>query len=638
MLFAYSPLALCAAGHTASPQSPGLAFPGATWLTSTPQAQGIDGAALAAAFAALPSPANQGPYMVVANGYVVHVVGDVTASVPLFSCTKGMTGLVIARAMRDGVISSLDTRVPNTVVGAWPAYPGDATIRDFLTMTSDYGLPSPRQVGGRYAYNNHAFDFLGGWLAVTRLGLAAGAMDAAVQQALFNDIGRESALTFRGQWSGYGGGLHVACRDLARIGILLARGGVWEGRQLLDPGYVEALFRSQIPNAAVRYQSGNPLENTNWNNQPVTDQLGGNWSFGAWRVGDRRVGGSYPAIAFEGFEGKRLIVCPRGSLPDPLLEVVVVALPQLLDEGPPSSAYVDAVASAVTAPLHHPNHDPRQLFVGFDDGRLGPLRTRFGGVSVANGAMRLSNDAQIDLPAAHLFDQVAILELLPGLPINGAIGFVLRAATDSAPAFDPNGTQVWVGIQRRADGRLRARAAVATPPGVAWITGPVLQRASATAQLTLRAELTGERLRFLVGDEDGFPGGLGDIPIPPDGGCFAVRSFGHTTPIDIDNVLLRPLDGPATQAATDARGEHFLVFVADTDLASLDLRSFSIRHDDLTFPVSTLPYVVPWVWPHLVTAGSGHLVLGSVGAVVPLQAGRDLIVSLRGVLEGEILR
>ena len=638
MLLALAPCALRAQVHQGRSVSPELVYPGATWAASTPEAQGIDGPALAAALAALPAPANRGPIMVVANGYVVHVVGDVTAPVPLFSCSKAMAGLVIARALHDGVIPSLDVLVPNTVPGAWSAYPGDATIRDFLTMTSDYGLPTPRQVGRRFAYNNHAIDFLGRWFAVTHLGLSAGAMDAAVRLALFDDIGRESALTFRGQWSGYGDGLHVACRDLARVGVLLARGGRWLDRQLLDPGYVDALFRCQIPSSAVAYQSGNPNQNSNWNNQPVTDRLGGNWGFGTWRVGDLRVGGSFPALAFDGYQGKRLIVCPRGSLPDPTLEVIVVALPQLPDEGPPTSAYFDAVAGAVTAPTNHPNHDPRQLFAGFDDGTFGHLRRRFGAVSTANGAMRLSSDAQLDLPSARLRDQVAILDLLPGLPINGSIGFVLRAATDSAPAFDPNGTQVWVGIQLRADGLLRARAAVATPTGVVWHAGPTLQRASTVVPLTLRAELRGDSLRFLVGDEDGFPGGLGGIQVPPDGGCFAVRSISHTAPIDIDNVLLRPLDGPATQAATDARGEHFLVFVADTDLASLDLRTFTVRHDDLTFPVSTLPYVVPWVWPHLVTASSGHLVLGSVGAAVPLQAGRDLVVSLGGVLEGEVLR
>lgn len=47
------------------------------------------------------------------------------------------------------------------------------------------------------------------------------------------------------QLAGYGGGLHISPRDLARLGVLLLADGVWHGRRLLDSSFVRDAMAPQ---------------------------------------------------------------------------------------------------------------------------------------------------------------------------------------------------------------------------------------------------------------------------------------------------------------------------------------------------------------------------------------------------------
>jgi CubicO group peptidase (beta-lactamase class C family) len=38
----------------------------------------------------------------------------------------------------------------------------------------------------------------------------------------------------------WGGGMFISARDQARIGVLMARGGVWDGQRLLSESYIKA--------------------------------------------------------------------------------------------------------------------------------------------------------------------------------------------------------------------------------------------------------------------------------------------------------------------------------------------------------------------------------------------------------------
>lgn len=55
----------------------------------------------------------------------------------------------------------------------------------------------------------------------------------------FVDIGgrHTQSVSGGGHW---GGGMMISSYDLARAGLLVARGGAWEGRQLISPAYLEA--------------------------------------------------------------------------------------------------------------------------------------------------------------------------------------------------------------------------------------------------------------------------------------------------------------------------------------------------------------------------------------------------------------
>lgn len=635
-------LGLAAAGalavFAAAPRAQGPVYPGASWASSSPESQGLDGAALRAGLAALPGGAGAGPLVVIANGYLVHSVGPVSTPLRTYSCSKTLTAALVARLLQQRRIASLDALVPNTVQGAWgPAYPGDASFRHFLTMTSEYGFPSPRQPGIRYAYNNHAVDFLGEYLARSFFGVGHDRMHDVMRAALFDPIGRQDALGFHGHWGGWGGGLETSCRDLARVGLLLARGGVWQGQPLLDPGFVASLFRDQLPSNAVRYQ-GPSGENSEWNQQEVTDRLAGAFSFLGWRAGDRRTGGTWRAFAMDGYLGKRVLVCPKGSLPDPALELVFVTLASLASEGPDPSAYLAALTGAVRVPANHPEHDPRCLLATFDSGTNPALVPRFGGPYATAGVLRLPVETQLDLPAAPLDDQIAILRVASPLPRGASLGVVMRASTPGAGAFHPVGVQTWVGVEHAANGSLRALVARPLGGSMVWWAGPALQSTSAQQAFVMRVELVGDRLDLTVNDEIAIPGGRSGMGVLQGGGYFAIRSRMHVQPIDLDYVLLRPKQGPVAQVASEAAGDHAIAFVADGSFANLPLGSLRIHYDDLTLGASELPLFLPWIWPTIAGMGSDHLVLGHDNAPIPLAPRNSLVIELGAHREGEILR
>lgn len=631
--------AILAAQDPRRPASVGPAFPDAQWETATPESQGLDGPTLAAALAAVPAPANEGPLMVVANGRVVHTIGDVGEPRDLFSCSKAVTAMVLGRLIEQGRITDLEQLVPNAVPGAWGAYPGDATYRMFLTMTSDYGLPAPRSPGARHAYNNHAVDFYGEQMSRTWFGIGPDRMHDVVERALLDVTGWEDAVSFQGQWGGWFGGLRMSCRDLARLGLLLLRDGRWQGERVLSRQLTSGLFRHQIPSTSTAYRSSDPNENSMWNQQAVTDRLGQGWSFGLWRVGPLRTGGSWHAAAMDGYRGKRVLLCPRGTLSNPDLEVMLVCLPNLRDEGPDTAVYLQAIESAVIRPVEHPEHDPRCVTAVFADGTVGPLRVRSGSVQVGGGHARLTVPTQLMLADAPLDDATVVVAIGAGLPANATAGVVLRAATPAADAFAVNGTQTFAGVQSDANGRLRI--AVAYPRGgmLQWRRGAFLTRSTAVDRLVLRVDVAGSVVRASVNGEPGLGAqGVSGVPAPPNGGYLGVCSTGHSSPIALDYVLARAADGPIGQVTVDASGAHMLTVLAERGLHDLGTPVFHVDYDDLVIELPFLSQLLPHVWPTLEAAGPDHLVVSSRGATIPLLPDHSLAIQIGPHREAALLR
>lgn len=81
--------------------------------------------------------------------------------------------------------------------------------------------------------------------------------EAYFQERMLDPIGITSELFLRdnaGCWFG-GLGLNMTTRDFARFGLLLVRGGVWEGEQLLSTEWVDAMREPSPASEAYGYQT-----------------------------------------------------------------------------------------------------------------------------------------------------------------------------------------------------------------------------------------------------------------------------------------------------------------------------------------------------------------------------------------------
>ena len=544
--------------------------------------------------------------------------------------------MLAAKLIADGRIDGFDAPIPNSVPGASAAYPGDATIRMFATMTSDYGLPAPRTPGRRHAYNNHAIDFLGEYLARRHFGLGPDRMDDVLRTTLFAALGRQDPLDFKGQWGGWYGGLQASCRDLARLGLLLLRDGVWESRRLLDPEFTRGLFRSQIPADSRRYESREPDEDSMWNQQAATDRLDEGWSFGLWRVGDgERASGAWSAAALEGFRGKRVLLCPRGSLPDPRLEVLLVCLPDLPDEGPPTTAYLEAIRRAVIVPPAHPERDQRCLIAQFDDGTTGGLDPRRGDVgATAEGRLRFAAAGRALWPDVTIADGTVLLGLTGEVPAGSRIGVLLRAARPEHEAAQADGTQTFVGIERDLDGVVRGLVCFPSSGVLETLRGPALARAAEPAPRVLRIDFAADRITLRADDVAALgPQQNGPIPAPSGGGLLSIEAGGEA-PVEVDWLLVRPAGGAACQIAVDARGVSTLAWLAATPQGALPLDRLAVRDDDLRLDAQD----VLARWPTVVAQGPGFVLRTTVGSTRRLLPGREVVVDFEGRRDAVLLR
>ncbi len=234
--------------------------PGADgWERATPSEAGMDAAALAAAM-------NYGTSQ---SSFAIRVYRDGclvaedlgapanrTTTFESWSMAKSITSLIFGRAYTKGLITP-DDRLGALIPEA-DADHGAITVRDLLTMTSglewngfrDYDVAMPDRV--RDALRTPVTKRPGTYWEYSQSGpaLLAEATQRAIgedfqafaQRALFGPIG-----ILPGSWSwtrdraghtqGFFG-VQMRPDDYARLGELLRRGGVWNGRRLLSRRYV----------------------------------------------------------------------------------------------------------------------------------------------------------------------------------------------------------------------------------------------------------------------------------------------------------------------------------------------------------------------------------------------------------------
>jgi CubicO group peptidase (beta-lactamase class C family) len=211
--------------------------------------------------------------------------GDVTRPDMTFSVAKSFLSLLAGLALGDGLIRNLDDKAGDYALddGFKSAQNRDITWRHLLTQTSEWqgslfgkedrvdhhrvvGLAAadapkgtPRKLrppGTFYEYN----DVRVNRLSLSLLQLFKEPLPSVLKRRLMDPIGastdwrwdgyRTSTVTIDGRQmvsvpggGHWGGGIVISARDLALMGRLVAKGGAWDGRQILPKGYTAELIK-----------------------------------------------------------------------------------------------------------------------------------------------------------------------------------------------------------------------------------------------------------------------------------------------------------------------------------------------------------------------------------------------------------
>ena len=264
-------------------------WPGASWRTTSPAKVGIDDAILRGIAERVGTGGLAGMHslLVVRRGYVVaeRYAGVSRDDVhTLQSVTKSVTSLLVGIAMDEGAIASIDRPVlqlfpeyasvantdaaklaltprhllaMRTGMAFWEdPYPGsplqqlnDCGGCDWLKFILDRPMLQPPDQA--WKYNSGAPIVLGGVL-FNATGLAA---DEYARRKLFTPLGIDRFTWHKGSPNGLprmGGGLSLRTRDLARIGYLVLRRGVWNDQRIVSERWIDSSTH-RITTATERY-------------------------------------------------------------------------------------------------------------------------------------------------------------------------------------------------------------------------------------------------------------------------------------------------------------------------------------------------------------------------------------------------
>ncbi len=242
--------------------------PAAGWATVDAAAVGWDPVALQAAFDYAGEHASRAMVAAVGGRVVAQQSWgvDLGFARDVASVQKSVTALLVGNLADAGRVAL--TEPVATYLGAgWtrttPAQEAKITVRHLLTMTSGLtdDLHFEAAPGTVWRYNTNAYQELPHVVeAVTHR-----TMEAVTRAELFDPIGVSGASGWRdrrglGPFAADGNGrriqgLLMTAPDMARVGLLVARGGDWGGRPVLtDPRYLAtALNSSQDLNPSYGY-------------------------------------------------------------------------------------------------------------------------------------------------------------------------------------------------------------------------------------------------------------------------------------------------------------------------------------------------------------------------------------------------
>jgi len=220
--------------------------------------------------------------LVLLGGETIAEWGDPDRADLTFSVAKSYLAVLAGIAVRDGLIRDIDDRLSEYALDNGYDTPQNSAItwRHLLQQTSEWegalwGKPDlidrNREIDGDNSRKGQHRDLQAPgtyWeyndVRVNRLSLSLlQVFRHPLEDVLRNEVMTHLEATLGWDWYAYdnavfeingelmpsvpggthwGGGLRISARDQSLLGLLVQGGGAWEGRQILPPGWVEAML------------------------------------------------------------------------------------------------------------------------------------------------------------------------------------------------------------------------------------------------------------------------------------------------------------------------------------------------------------------------------------------------------------
>jgi CubicO group peptidase (beta-lactamase class C family) len=245
-------------------------FPGADWQKiDKPESAGYMSVRLAALRTWLASQ-DTTAMLVSVGGKKLFEYGDLSHLSYLASVRKSILAMLYGKYVENGKIDLKKTLEDLEMDDIGGLQPGErkATVEHLLTARSGIFHPAsnpgdatayapPRgsvRPGTYQMYNNWDFNAAGAaFEKMTGLDIydaLAGELAAPIgMQDFKRDIHQKSGDTTRSKYQAYH--MTLSTRDMARVGLLMLRGGEWNGKQVVPRGWVEKISRTVTPGRDV---------------------------------------------------------------------------------------------------------------------------------------------------------------------------------------------------------------------------------------------------------------------------------------------------------------------------------------------------------------------------------------------------
>jgi CubicO group peptidase (beta-lactamase class C family) len=236
-------------------------WPGTEWAASTPERQGMSGAALdqAVDYSQRHGGASG---CVIRHGYLVKEWGSPTALADIKSATKGAFGATVLGLAVDAGLVRLDdkARLYSPQLGGDRTenrgdWLGEITLRHLATMTAGFDDSRPAKLvnrpGTSGTYSNDTANLLADLLtlkygedleSVMRREVT-GPIGISPSTCLWRDNQYRSKILNGLKTREFASGIKITHGALARIGYLYLREGRWDGRTILSPEYIRSATR-----------------------------------------------------------------------------------------------------------------------------------------------------------------------------------------------------------------------------------------------------------------------------------------------------------------------------------------------------------------------------------------------------------